>query len=74
MIGAIGSFFVWLLGLFFKPASRDAEIKKSGATEVQKDEAENVLKKVIQADRIRDVVRGNPVGGLRDDEGNLYRD
>jgi len=74
MIGGVISFALWLLGLLFKPKSAVQEGREAGIAEVQKDEAQNALKKITAAEVVRDNVRRLPAGKLRDDPGNLYRD
>lgn len=67
MIGAIVNIALWLFGVIFKP-------KVTTAADVQRDEAQNALGKIKQADAIRDNVSSRPAGGLRDDPANLFRD
>lgn len=62
-----------LIGGLFQ-TTHDQDMKNMGATEVQKDETQKVLKKVIDADKQRDDVRNTNPGRLPDDPGNLYRD
>lgn len=74
LIGAALGFVTWVLGLVFKPKPAFDQGRQAGATEVQKSETENALKRTVDADNMRDLVKRLNADELRADGGNLYRD
>lgn len=70
----LASLVTWLLGLIFKPRQSFDQGAELGAAQVQKSETENALKRKVDAENMRDLVRRLDATRLQDDAGNLYRD